>query len=165
MLTRPSAQTGGTWLSSWIRPHLVSDDTNGLPDIFVRDLVNGTTTRVSVADDESQADGLSEYCAISGDGRYVAFTSAATNLIGVEAQHQRLLGTSHARLTAGTTTRVSVSDTEAQANNTSWLPSVSADGRYVAFQSTASNLVAGDINGCRDIFLRDVTGETTIQSG
>ena len=130
-------------------------------DVFLRDRVGGTTILVSAADDETPADGDCKRPAVSADGRYVAFESEATNLIGAGVDSNGVMDIYVRDVTGGTTTRVSVSDTEVQAGAGSWLPSISDDGRYVAFQSDASNLVAGDTNGRGDIFVRDVTGGTT----
>jgi Tol biopolymer transport system component len=129
-------------------------------DIFVRDTVTGRTTRVSVSSRERQANAGSQQASISADGRYVAFVSFASNLVAGDTN-----GTWDVfmRDTAkGKTTRVSVSSGGQQGNDQSGTPSISADGRYVAFYSYASNLVAGDTNGKADVFVRDtVTGRTT----
>ena len=140
--------------------NLVPDDTNGVQDIFVHDRLTGTTTRVSVASDGAEGNGSSQACAISSDGRFVAFDSQATNLVPGDA-NGRFDVFVHDRVT-GTTTRVSVGSDGTQGNGDSLRPFISADGRYVAFDSTASNLVAGDTNGVQDIFVHDrVTGTTT----
>jgi|GEM_PF-1585857 len=140
--------------------NLVPGDTNGTWDVFVHDRLTGQTTRVSVASDGTQGNGDSECPSISADGRYVAFASLASNLVPGDTN-----GTwdvfVHDRLT-GQTTRVSVASGGAQGNSGSWCPSISADGRYVAFQSYASNLVPGDTNGVLDVFVHDrLTGQTT----
>jgi Tol biopolymer transport system component len=138
--------------------NLAPGDTNGVDDIFVHDRMTGQTARVSVSSTGAQANAWSEWPSISADGRYVAFTSAATNLVPGDANSQDDIIV-HDRVTGGTT-RASVSSVNVQANGASRSPSVSADGRYVAFQSIASNLVLGDTNGVVDIFVRDhVTGE------
>lgn len=120
-----------------------------------------TTTRVSVDSAGAQANGRSRgRPAISRDGRFVAFGSSAANLVPGDTNgggdvfvHDRQ---------SGTTTRVSVDGSGAQAKEQSWGPAISADGRLVAFASTASNLVAGDTNGAADIFVHDrLTGATT----
>ncbi|MGH8990867.1 MAG: DUF6531 domain-containing protein, partial [Acidimicrobiia bacterium] len=138
---------------------LVTGDTNGSPDAFVRDRVAGTTERVSVASDGSQADAGTQFygVSISGDGRYVAFQSYASNLVPGWAELSIFV---HDSVT-GTTERVSVASDGSQANNASFEPSLSDDGRYVAFESAATNLVAGDTNGTFDIFVHDrVAGGT-----
>jgi Tol biopolymer transport system component len=138
---------------------LVPEDTNGASDVFVRDRLAGTTERVSVSSAEAEGNDGSSYPSISADGRYVAFDSDATNLVPEDTN-----GASDVfvrdRL-AGTTERVSVSSAEAEGNSDSLEPSISADGRYVAFASYATNLVEGDNNGVWDVFVRDrLTGDT-----
>ena len=139
--------------------NLVASDTNGVDDIFVRDTLNNTTTRVSVGPGGAEANGASYAPSISSDGRYVVFTSAAANLVvsdtnGVSDVFVRDTQT-------GNTTRVSVSSGGVEGNGTSYWPSISADGRYVAYRSAATNLVAGDTNGKEDIFIRDTLTNTT----
>jgi Tol biopolymer transport system component len=142
------------------------------PDIFVHDRQTGQTTRVSVASDGTQANDQSFRPAISADGRYVTFASVASNLVPGDTNGAQgvFLGTDvfvHDRQT-GQTTRVSVASDGTQANRESFAPTVSADGRYVAFVSLASNLVPRDNNGRRnpllgqDVFVHDrQTGQTT----
>jgi len=145
--------------------NLVSDDTNGFDDVFLRDTVAEVTTRVSVAD-ETDAEGngnATGSTAVTPDGRYVVFASAATNLVDGDTNGK---GDVFIRdLTLGTTERVSVSSTEQQGNDDSggdtWMLAVSSDGRYVAFASLASNLVPGDTNESWDVFVRDRTAGTT----
>ncbi|MGC2856836.1 putative Ig domain-containing protein [Novispirillum sp. DQ9] len=132
--------------------NLVPGDTNDAPDIFVRDLQNGTITRISTANDGTQANSDSWTPTISADGRYVAFQSAASNLVpgdtnGVTDVFVRDLHT-------GEISRVSTATGGTQGNGNSQVPVLSADGRTVAFQSYASNLVAGDTVGMGDIFVR-----------
>jgi len=135
--------------------NLVSDDTNGYTDIFVHDRVTGQTERVSVASDGTQGD-LScgwWYSSISADGRYVAFDCHARNLVPGDTNSRSDVFV-HDRVT-GQTERMSVASDSTQGNSDSWVPSISADGRYVAFGSGASNLVSGDTNGKADIFVHD----------
>ena len=137
--------------------NLVSGDTNGLPDVFVRDTTNDATTRISVSSSGTQSDGVSTDPRISYDGRYVVFDSGADNLVsGVNN------GYSHIYIhdtQAGTTSVVDTSSTGLVANSDSQSPDVSADGRYVVFMSWASNLVSG-INpstaGGQQIFIKDM---------
>jgi WD40-like Beta Propeller Repeat len=147
--------------------NLVSGDTNGWSDVFVRDRIAGTTERVSVDSGGVQGNSSSSSASISASGRYVAFDSLATNLIAGDSNgvtdvfvHDRQLGT---------TERVSVDAGGMQGNNVSYEPSISADGRCVAFSSFASNLVSGDTNGWADIFVRDrlasVTERMSVDSG
>jgi Tol biopolymer transport system component len=119
----------------------------------------GFTERVSVSSTGEQGNDSSMNGRVSGDGRYVAFSSGATNLVpgdtnGAADIFVRDRGT-------GTTERVSVGSAGEQANSGSAEPSISADGRYVAFTSSASNLVAGDTNDEVDVFVHDrATGIT-----
>jgi Mg-chelatase subunit ChlD len=139
---------------------LVSGDTNAVADVFVHDRVSGTTSRVSVASDATQANGSSEDPTISPDGRFVAFRSAASNLVAGDTNNKYDIFV-HDRQT-GTTTRVSVTNSGAQATGASDSPVVARDGAAVVFRSFASNLVSGDTNGETDIFVRDlVAGSTT----
>ncbi len=140
--------------------NLVLGDTNGAADIFVRDLLTGRTTRVSVDSLGRQANGASFNAAISADGRFVAFESDATNLVLGDTIGKRDIFVRD--LTTSSTTRVSVDSAGGQANGASFNAAISADGRFVAFESNATNLVQGDTNGVADIFVRDlVTGRTT----
>jgi Tol biopolymer transport system component len=140
--------------------NLVPGDRNRAQDVFVRDRRTGATMRVSVADDESEANGESGGAAISADGRIVAFWSDATNLVPGDTYGRRDVFVRD--LAAGTTTRVSVSSAGRQANAPSRQPALNGDGAIVAFRSDASNLIAHDTNGTGDIFVHDRrTGETT----
>ena len=133
--------------------NLVPGDTNETYDVFVYDRQTGTTTRVSVRSSGKQANRRSEEPAISADGRYVAFDSKANNLVRGDTNHAGDAFV-HDRRT-GTTSRVSVPTRGRQANDASGVPSISADGRYVAFVSSASNLVRGDTNEEADAFVHD----------
>jgi Tol biopolymer transport system component len=139
---------------------LVDSDTNSMRDVFVFDLAMGETTRVSVASDGTEGDERSGKPSISGDGRFVAFESAAGNLVPDDSNGQQDIFV-HDRLT-GMTTRVSVASDGSPASGTSAWPSISADGRLVAFTSWAPNLVPDDTNGQGDVFVHDlVSGETS----
>lgn len=131
---------------------LVADDTNGEPDIFIRDLDVGRTERVSVSSSGEQANSRSLGAMISGNGRFVAFGSYASNL--VPGDNNGSWDIFLRDLQAHTTALVSVGIGGEPANGWSGATSISDDGRYVAFDSEASNLVAGDTNGVKDIFVR-----------
>jgi Tol biopolymer transport system component len=133
--------------------NLVAGDTNGARDVFVRDLQTGETTRVSVSGSGAQANGDSFAPALSSDGRYVAFSSAATNLVDGDTNDANDIFIRDRQ--SNTTTRVSVGFDGSQANGGSDQPSLSGDGRLVAFTSTASNIVNGDVNNLRDAFVYD----------
>ena len=156
----PSISADGRYTAfSSYATNLVSGDTNFSSDIFVHDQNTGETIRVSVASDGMQGSDDSWQSSISADGRYVAFESEASNLVlGDTNLYQDIFV--HDRQT-GETARVSISSEGAQANAASWFPSISSDGRYVAFTSLATNLVVGDTNLYQDIFVHDrQTGET-----
>ena len=137
-----------------IATNLVPGDRNKGHDVFVRDRSTGQTERVSVDSHGREGNLPSDYLyppAISAAGRYVAFVSAATNLV---------LGDSNGRndvfvrdRSTGRTQRVSVDSGGRQANHLSRMPAISADGRYVAFASRASNLVTDDTNDGPDTFV------------
>jgi Tol biopolymer transport system component len=133
--------------------NLVSGDTNGnsIPDVFVRDRVLGTTDRVSVGSGGQQANGESQRPSISADGRYVAFESAATTLVPGDTNGRYDVFVFDRQ--NATIRRVSVASNGAQANNDSSRPSLSADGRYVGFETDAFNLIPGDNNGDRDVYV------------
>ncbi|GIK67454.1 MAG: hypothetical protein BroJett018_52480 [Chloroflexota bacterium] len=139
--------------------NLVSDDTNGQPDAFVHDRMTGATTRVSVATGGVQGNSSSTPNEISTSGRYVVFLSIATNLVSDDTNDQSDVFI-HDRDT-GTTTRVSIATDGSQGNAGSSGGTISADGRFVAFLSNADNLVAGDTNNVGDVFLLDRTTNTT----
>jgi Tol biopolymer transport system component len=135
-------------------PDLVAGDDNSQPDVFVRDLQVGTTIRVSVDRAGGDANLNSFGAAISDDGRFVAFTSWANDLIDGDNNGQNDVFLRD--LLVGRTTRVSQDilhrgpdDDSGRFSDTS----ISADGRYVAFSSFASNLVAGDHTGV-DVFVK-----------
>ncbi len=139
--------------------NLVPNDTNGVADVFVRDRLTSETWRISISSTGEQANAASELPMISADGRVVAFQSQATNLVPGEALTQTDIYI-HDRLT-GITERISVNDRGERGNGDSTTPSISADGRYVAFRSEASNLVHNDTNAAADVFIRDrLTGHT-----
>ena len=139
--------------------NLISGDTNGARDVFVRDRIRGTTTRLSVTGSGGEANSHSFAPAISADGRLVAFYSHASNLVAGDQNglDDVFVGSVEGRQT----TRVSTAPGGADANGGSYFPALSADGRFVAFLSDASNLVAGDTNGQRDVFVHDRANSTT----
>ncbi len=199
---------------------LVANDTNNARDVFVKDLLTGETKMVSVSSAGVQGNLYSDHASISADGRYVAFYSAADNLILNETGSARdvfihdlltgetkkasisssgVFGLSHSEeptisangrfvifrsaasnlvsgdtgetdvfihdMLTGETKRCSVSSSGTQADDDSNVGDISADGRYVVFESLATNLVVGDNNGQRDIFWHDtLTGETKLVS-
>jgi len=134
---------------------LVPNDTNGNEDVFVRDRLLGTTERVSVSTGGFQGVAESWASSISDDGRFVFFSSAAAGLdandyngLGVDAYiRDRQLGT---------TVRVSSNAAGLGGDQLSWAHEITPDGRFIVFDSLATNLVPNDNNGAADIFVRDL---------
>ena len=141
--------------------NLVKDDDNAVADVFVRDRVAGKTTRVSVSSAGDEANASSRDPSISGDGTLVTFTSDATNLVGADGNAERDIFV-HNR-NRGTTRRISVSSADVEADGSSGYPSISADGRYVAFDTSAENLIASDTNNYIDVYVRDRKRRTTVR--
>lgn len=142
--------------------NLVFNDTNGQPDVFVRSIGNGHTTRVSSGPGGQQGSGGSYLGDFSGNGRFVAFSSTSTFVTddtnGAYDDYMKDRRT-------GNIIRVSVGTGGFQANSDSYGVSLSGDGRYVVFSGYASNLVPGDTNGNQDVFLRDLLMNTTTLLG
>jgi hypothetical protein len=133
--------------------NLFAGDTNGVQDAFVHDMLTGATEVISVSSNGTLANGPSTPGEISDDGRYIAFKSTASNLVAGDTN-----SASDAFIrdrVSGTTTRVSVATDGSQANAGSGSGWLSPDGRYVILDSLASNLVTGDTNNARDIFVHD----------
>ncbi|MFT3892415.1 MAG: choice-of-anchor Q domain-containing protein [Anaerolineales bacterium] len=152
---RPSISADGQSIAfASYATNLISGDTNGKLDIFVRDIQTGTTTRAAMESSGSS---------ISADGRYIAFASNATNHVPDDTNGVTDVFV-YDRQT-GIITRVSVDSSGKQANAESGVTGnsfLSADGRYVTFYSRATNLVHGDINEFTDIFVYDLqTGMTS----
>jgi Tol biopolymer transport system component len=152
----PSIDRDGDMVAFVTGEQLVAADTNVWDDVYVRNLTTSAITLVSGAPGGAAANSGSMQPEISADGRQVAFASAATNLDGLPDANGafdvfvRDLG-------SGTTTRVSTSIAGAAAQGRSDQPSISQDGRFVSFESTAADAVAGDTNGMPDAFVRDRT--------
>src|SRR6185437_1261437 len=134
--------------------NLVPGDTNKTADVFVRDVQEGTTRRVSVTSSGAQANQGSYSASISANGRYVAFVSSATNLAAGTPANS--VGVFVRDMKSGTTRPVAVWGTSDQVHMGDLSTSISGTGRYVAFVSSASNLVKGDTNHATDVFVRDL---------
>jgi hypothetical protein len=135
--------------------NLVASDTNGVGDVFKKDTSTGAITRVSTATGGTQAIAASSLVSnsMSADGRYIAFTTTSAL---VAADTNALSDVYLKDTLTGTTTRVSTSSADAQTTSGAPIgPVISGDGRYVVFQSTSTNLVAGDTNGQSDVFYKD----------
>ena len=147
----------------------VVGDSNGVADIFRRRRRQPeTTVRVSVSSSGAQSNGVSSEPAVSAPGRHIVYTSRATNLVPNDFNF--VADVFLRDRTLETTTRVSIATGGGEANDDSGWPSISADGRFVVFHSTADNLVPGDVFACggahpcalgSDVFLRDRTLGTT----
>lgn len=138
---------------------LVTHDTNHTFDVFVHNLATGRTFLVDRSSSGAPANRGATVASLSADGTIVAFESDAANLTAGDTNHRYDIFVRN-RAT-GRTWRVSVSSSEVQGNGDSYLPAISADGKLVAFQSAASNLVRGDTNGVFDVFVRDRATGTT----
>jgi hypothetical protein len=150
----PSISSDGRFVVfSSYATNLVANDTNGSADIFLRDLKLRTTTRISVGPGGVESNYHSFAPSISGDGKFVAYESIATNLVTGDTNNSTDVFVYN--VATGVTTRESVSTAEAQANGSSMQPSLSSDGRYVVFLSGATTLVADDTNNQLDVFVRD----------
>lgn len=163
--TRNCLSANGRWIAfESIADNLVSGDTNGTDDIFVHDRLTHETTRVSVDSNGRQGNRESYYPSISANGRWVAFFSSASNLVVGDTNGAFGDIYVHDRVTHETV-RVSVNSSGQQASFGSYEPSISADGRWVAFISADDNLVAGDTNGTYDVFVHDrLSKKTTLVS-
>src|SRR5882724_4697334 len=165
---RPSVSTGGRFIAfESLASNLVPGDSNRVSDIFLRDTCRRaapecipSTVRVSLANDASEANGASFGPSISGDGRYVVFTSLADNLVGKDKNssadiflRDTCIGATGECLP--TTALVSVDNTGVQGNSTSDFAKISSSGRFVAFASAADNLIVEDTNLSEDVFVRD----------
>lgn len=139
---------------------LVSNDINGVADIFLHDHLTGWTRRVSVNSNGKQSTRASfAPLSVSDDGRYVAFSSLERKLVA-DDNNVAMDVFVHDTQT-GTTERISVDSLGIEGNADSFAPCISGDGRFVVFESVASNLVANDLNGAADVFLHDRDNGTT----
>lgn len=135
--------------------NLVPDDTNNAPDVFVKDLQTGAIVRASTAADGTQASADGYDVSLSTDGRYVAFSSGASNLVPGDTNNSRDIFVKD--LATGAVVRA---DTAADGTQANWgygnTYSLSAEGRYLAFENSAANLVPGDTNYVDDVFVKDL---------
>ena len=141
------------WIEAGVNP------TNDRADRRTATSARGITTRVSVSSDGSQTNGESLGAAIAADGRYVLFTSQATNLVRGDTNGK--WDAFMRDLRTGVTSRISVSSDGAEGNDDSGASAISANGRYVVFSSGANNLVRDDTNDNADVFLRDLRAGVT----
>jgi Tol biopolymer transport system component len=153
---RPSISGSGRFVAFQSDAALQSDDTNKKTDVYLHDLDTKETTRVSIGPGGVEGNGGSFSPTLSNDGRRLAYWSNASNFVPNDTN--KVGDVFVFDRTDGSTTRISVGPDDAQGDGMSSDPSMSPDGRYVAFWSGASDLVPDDTNGKRDIFLWD--GET-----
>jgi len=162
----PSVSPDGNYVAfESAADNIVGDDFNGSVDIFLaQPAAPGATIRVSVPSSGGEASGFApaptSAPAVSADGNLIAFESDSSNLVGADTN-----GVSDIFVrdrASGHTERINVAADGTQGNKGSFRPAISADGRFVVFESAASNLLpgGGDSNGVKDVFLRDrQTGE------
>ena len=151
MSDQPSISADGQVVAFASSSSNFASDTNGLPDVFVRYLSTGITVRYSTSSFGGEGNAGGGAPRISADGVWVVFHSTSTNLVAGDVNGKQDVFIHRNQLTE----LVSVSTAGVQANDHCWSPVVSADGRFVLFYSAATNLVAGDLNGVNDVFLRD----------
>jgi Tol biopolymer transport system component len=144
---------------SSLADNLVPGDTNGMADVFVYDMARRELARVSIGFAGQEGDGHSGHPSISADGRYVAFNSRSSNFAPMDTNGATDVFVRDR--VAGITTQVSVSSEKEPGNSTSRYPFLSADGRFVVFESYASNLVKHDTNLSPDVFVHDRVNGTT----
>lgn len=154
------ADNGAVVAFASLASNLVSDDTNGYQDIFIHNLGNGNTKLVSIASNGVQANQPSEQPSISGDGVHVAFQTYADNLVSNDTNGDRdVFIRDRDRNVLSLVSKDSAGE---RANGSSKSPAVDGYGRYIAFSSKASDLIAGDTNGQRDIFVHDRKDPATL---
>jgi Tol biopolymer transport system component len=156
----PWISTNGRYVTFYSQAtNLVAGDTNGVTDIFVRDLISGTTERVSVSETGIQGNGRSEFASMSGDGRYVVFHSGADTLAPGDTNgfwdifvKDMITGSVHI---------ASVTSAGVQSNGHSGGAGISENGRFVVFSTDSTNLDGPDTNGVRDSIIRDLQAGIT----
>lgn len=158
--TKPDISADGRYIVfESLATNLVISDTNNAKDVFLHDHQTGITSRVSVSSSGEPGNSYSDSPSISADGRLIAFTSNASNLVIGDTNNRPDIFV-YDRITE-ITERVSVNSQGQEGNYSSSTPRISEDGRYVVFDSNADNLVPNDTNGTQDIFVHDrVTGQT-----
>jgi Tol biopolymer transport system component len=155
----PAISSDSRWASFTTFGSLIPQDHNNSYDIYVRNLVTGALERISLASDGSEANGPSHFSLLSADGRFVAFDSYASNLVPGDVNNMPDVFLRD-RLN-GTTELISVASDGTPGNQPSNGAVISADGRYVAFHSTASNLAPNYNGSSIAVYLRDRVLQTT----
>jgi Tol biopolymer transport system component len=145
--------------------NLVAGDKNVSPDVFVKNIATGTVILASAAAQGQSAQGRSDSPALSADGAKIVFRSFASDLLA-NTKNDGFSDIYVKDLKSGALLMVNQALDGGAANGAAWVPAISPDGKYVAFVSDASNLVAGDNNGVADVFVRNLaTGETVRLDG
>jgi hypothetical protein len=147
--------TNGQYVVFQTLNQLTSEDRNNVTDIYLRDIVNNQTILITSPNSGQQANGNSRSGKLSGDGRYVTFISSANNLVANDTNGTEDLFMRD--MTNGQITRLSVTLSGAQTSGSlNGTHAISTDGTFVAFSSSANNLVSGDNNGKPDVFVRSL---------
>ena len=136
--------------------NLVAGDDNVSLDVFRKDMLSGAITRVSTGPDGARGSGDARDASVSADGRYVAFVSEVDGLLANDANSAADVLVKD--LATGALILASSSTDGVQANQRSYSPAISDNGRYVAFASDADNLTWGDVNGVSDVFRKSLVG-------
>ena len=156
----PAISANGRWIAFTSgATTLVRGDTNGEYDVFVRDRTRRTIRRVSVSSAGTEGTGFSDRGSFSANGRYVAFHSTSEDL--VPGDTNGVMDIFLRDQLKQRTRRISLTPSGGQVDGASSTPTLSANARYVAFDSSATDLVPGDANGTYDVFLRDRRTRTT----
>lgn len=156
----PKLSANGNVVVFTTQIQLVPQDTDGNKDIYAYDFTTGVTERISVSTSGGNSNGLNDRAAVSSTGRYVTFSSTASNLVTNDANVFTDVFVRD-RQTGKTTLVTFNSGTGLIGNNHSGDAEISANGRYIVYTSDASNLVAGDTNNNPDVFLHDRTTHIT----
>jgi Tol biopolymer transport system component len=164
--TIPSVSDDGRYIAFLtLATNLLTGDTNGVADVVVRDRVANINYRGSVGPASAQANGASNFPMLAGNGQRVSYTSSATNLVAGDTNGADDIFITTFRTATPSTILASRGTGGTPANGASVEASIDNNGRYVAFNSNASNLVASDTNGRLDVFLYDrVNNSTTLVS-
>jgi Tol biopolymer transport system component len=133
--------------------NLARKDKNGRVDVYIHDRWTGKTSLVSVNRKGVAGDSVSDHASLSANGRYVAFASLSSDLVKKDKSPRYDVFVRDRSL--GKTSLVGRRSDGRQPNGSTWFPSISANGRWVAFESYADNLFLGDTNDDADIFVRD----------
>jgi Tol biopolymer transport system component len=156
----PSISDDGRYVAfQSLSTNFIEGDTNNRRDVFLHDRQTGTTTCLSTSPGGEIGDATSIEPEVSGDGKFVVFTSTSSNLIAGDTNDS-----SHVflyEIATGTTTLVSHGPGGVFSNRIAQEPTINEDGRYVAYMSDATNVVAGDNNGIYDVYLYDRMSDTT----